>query len=82
MPIYDFACRACAHRFEEWVRKADTRPPCPACGATEVERQLSLPQVHSSTTRENSLRDAKRRELTVGKEKAHAQRQYELSHDD
>jgi putative FmdB family regulatory protein len=82
MPIYDFACRACDHRFEEWVRKADTRPPCPACGAKEVEPRLSLPQVHSSATRGNSLKDARRRELAGGKERAHAQRQYELSHND
>lgn len=82
MPIYDFRCGSCAHRFEEWVRKAETVPPCPACGATQVARELSLPQVHSSTTRRNSLKDAKRRELAVGKEKAHAQRQYELSHND
>jgi hypothetical protein len=38
--------------------------------------------VHSSSTRENSLKDARRHELAVGKEKAHAQRQYELSHND
>jgi putative FmdB family regulatory protein len=82
MPIYDFVCGSCAHRFEEWVRKAETVPPCPECGATEVTRELSLPQVHSSTTRDNSLRDAKRRELAGGKERAHAQRQYELSHND
>ena len=82
MPIYDFSCHSCAHRFEEWVRKADDAPVCPECGGMKVERLLSLPQVHSSTTRENSLKDAKRREMAVGKEQAHAQRQYELSHED
>jgi len=82
MPIYEFSCRSCAHRFEEWVRKAGDAAPCPGCGGTDVERLLSLPRVHSSSTHENALKDATRHELAVGKEKAHAQRQYELSHDD
>jgi putative FmdB family regulatory protein len=45
MPIYEFACRACGHRFEELVGShvgveiADVR--CSECGSEEVERLLS-----------------------------------------
>ena len=39
MPLYDFRCRACAEEFEELVSPSTT-PPCPACGATDVERLL------------------------------------------
>lgn len=45
MPIYEFVCESCGHRFEELVgthvgvRGADVR--CPECGAAEVERQIS-----------------------------------------
>jgi putative FmdB family regulatory protein len=45
VPIYEFVCESCAHRFEELVgatgglRAEDV--VCPECGATEVERQLS-----------------------------------------
>lgn len=42
MPIYDFACRACGEAFEE-LTKLEEVPPCPACGAVEVDRLLSAP---------------------------------------
>ena len=40
MPIYDFACGACGHEFEELV-PADGLPPCPECGHPEPRRLLS-----------------------------------------
>ena len=45
MPIYEFACSSCGHRFEELVGShvgvdvASVR--CPECGSAEVERLLS-----------------------------------------
>jgi putative FmdB family regulatory protein len=45
VPIYEFVCESCGHRFEELVgstagrRVADVA--CPACDSTEVERQIS-----------------------------------------
>ncbi len=45
MPIYEFACQSCGHRFEELVgshvgvEAADLR--CPECGSAEIERLLS-----------------------------------------
>ncbi len=45
VPIYEFTCRSCGHRFEELVGSqvgldaADVS--CPECGAAEVERLLS-----------------------------------------
>jgi putative FmdB family regulatory protein len=40
MPLYDFRCRACDEAFEEFAPPGETAP-CPACGATDVERVLS-----------------------------------------
>lgn len=44
MPIYEYACR-CGKTFEELVirrsDKAEVR--CPACGGSQVERQMSRP---------------------------------------
>jgi putative FmdB family regulatory protein len=40
MPLYEFECRACAHRFETLVRGSDV-PTCPGCGADDLERALS-----------------------------------------
>ncbi len=45
MPIYEFACQSCGHRFEELVgshvgvEAADV--VCPECGSAEVERLIS-----------------------------------------
>ncbi|MBK7078199.1 MAG: zinc ribbon domain-containing protein [Myxococcales bacterium] len=42
MPIYEYACAACAHQFEATQKITD--PPlttCAACGAPRAERQIS-----------------------------------------
>ena len=45
VPIYEFVCESCGHRFEELVgshvgRRADD-VRCPECDAADVERQIS-----------------------------------------
>ena len=45
MPLYEYACKKCGHRFERIVKFSD--PPekvCPKCGG-EVEQLLSAPAV-------------------------------------
>jgi putative FmdB family regulatory protein len=45
VPIYEFVCESCGHRFEELVgshvglQAADVT--CPECGSGSVERQVS-----------------------------------------
>ena len=51
VPIYEYRCRACRHDFEALVRTGDT-PACPACAATDLERQISLFAVDSEGTRQ------------------------------
>lgn len=45
VPIYEFVCESCAHRFEELVGSHVGRETadvaCPECSSAEVERQLS-----------------------------------------
>ena len=41
MPIYEYACRDCGHKFEALVR-SDTVPECSACHSTELEKLLSV----------------------------------------
>lgn len=41
MPMFDFVCTACGHKFEELV-SGDDAPACPQCGAG-TERQMSVP---------------------------------------
>ncbi len=42
MPIYEYACAACGHQFEEWQKMSD-KPIriCPKCKARKVEKQIS-----------------------------------------
>jgi putative FmdB family regulatory protein len=42
MPLYEFKCQSCGHRFETF-QFSTTRalPACPACNATTVEKQFS-----------------------------------------
>ncbi|HEX7815255.1 zinc ribbon domain-containing protein [Dyella sp.] len=45
MPIYEFECCACGHRFDRLQKIADPDPEiCPSCGAPRVQRRLSAPQ--------------------------------------
>ena len=42
MPIYGYKCQICGHEFELMQKMSDPAPSeCPACGKTEVRKQLS-----------------------------------------
>jgi putative FmdB family regulatory protein len=49
MPIYEFQCNACGHRFDRLQKMSDPDPAaCPECGQPQVQRQLSAPQFRLS----------------------------------
>ena len=51
MPLYEYECSSCGHRFELIQRFAD--PPaeaCVACGQGPVHKLLSAPAVHFKGT--------------------------------
>ena len=42
MPIYEYACAACGHEFEEWQKMSDAPVrSCPKCKKKKVERLIS-----------------------------------------
>ena len=43
MPIYEYQCRECGHRFERLrsMKDADSDVECPKCHSPKAERQLS-----------------------------------------
>ena len=45
MPLYDFECLNCNHRFEESIAVGDSFPPCPECNSERVEKVLTPPPV-------------------------------------
>ena len=46
MPLFDYACRDCGHRFEALVQ-GRAKPACPECESKKLEKQLSAFAVSS-----------------------------------
>ena len=46
MPLYEYKCTACAHRFERIVKFSDAPlTTCPQCGLNAIEQLISAPAV-------------------------------------
>ena len=46
MPLYEYQCNSCGHRFEKIVKFSDDPlKVCPECGKEAVEQLLSAPAV-------------------------------------
>ena len=45
MPLFDFECKACHHRYEAMARSGEPLPPCPECASAEVEKMLSFSSI-------------------------------------
>jgi putative FmdB family regulatory protein len=46
MPLYEYQCSACAHRFERIVKFSDAPlKTCPQCGKDAIEQMISAPAV-------------------------------------
>jgi putative FmdB family regulatory protein len=41
MPIYEYRCQSCGHRFEKLVKMSAPTPECPECGADEAKKLVS-----------------------------------------
>lgn len=81
MPIYEYRCEKCGQEFETLVL-GKTKPECPSCHGQDLERVLSLPTVHSTSTQAQSMRAAKKRDKAQATERVIEQQKYEQSHND
>lgn len=80
MPIYDYQCRSCGHRFEQLVKLGET-PSCPACGAAAPDRQSSFSAAVSTVkTRQRALAGARARAGAEKKDKDMAHAEYLRKH--
>ncbi len=41
MPIYEYACEACGHRFEKLMKIGAEAPPCVSCGEDASKKLVS-----------------------------------------
>jgi putative FmdB family regulatory protein len=70
MPIYEYECRKCGHRFEYLVLSTTPAAKCPACNKKDLKQLISMYAVSSETTRQASLSVAKKKAAKAHKEKA------------
>ncbi len=54
VPLYEYECRSCFHRFEELVFGDAEPDSCPSCNAAEVEKQLSSFAIGRAAPRESA----------------------------
>jgi putative FmdB family regulatory protein len=51
MPIYDYRCAGCGHRFEVIHAVHGPGPDgCPSCGAPEIRKEIAAPAIHFKGT--------------------------------
>jgi putative FmdB family regulatory protein len=79
MPIYEYECRGCGHRFE-FLLLPSTVPACPSCNGKDLEREISLFAVSSDGSRKVALSDGRKRAAGVQREKAAADAEYIKNH--
>jgi len=71
MPVYEYECRQCGHRFEYLVLHSSPLAECPDCRQKDLEQLVSLCAVSSETTRQANLGAAHRKAAAVRMEKSH-----------
>jgi putative FmdB family regulatory protein len=81
VPLYDYECLDCGQRFEALVRNSIT-PSCPGCQGRNLEQQISLFAVDSEGIRQSNIKAARRQGAKVQRDKAIADRETALHHED
>jgi putative FmdB family regulatory protein len=79
MPLYEFDCSSCGHRFEVLVR-GTAAPSCPACGSETLERILSSFAVSSADTRRASLSDGRKHQAKERRDQLIAEKEAREHH--
>ena len=60
MPLYEYKCQACGHRFEVLMLRESQTVECPQCAGQSVERLISMFAVNSDARRESSVSAARK----------------------
>jgi putative FmdB family regulatory protein len=83
MPIHEYACKACGHRFEFLLLPSmKVAPECPECHSQELERLLSGFAVNSPEMSRARVRSARKQfqQSKDYKDKQVAQEEYVKEH--
>jgi putative FmdB family regulatory protein len=82
MPIYEYECRRCGHRFEYLVLHSSPVAECPSCRQTDLEQLISPCAVSSENSRQANLSAAHKKAAAGQKEKQHAEHKHLHDHYD
>jgi putative FmdB family regulatory protein len=69
MPIYEYECRQCGHRFEYLVLASSPAAECPSCQKQDLKQLISLSAMSSEGTREASFNSAHNKAAALRKDK-------------
>jgi len=82
MPIYEYECLQCGHRFEHLALSRSPAAECPSCRSADLRQLISLCSMSSESTREANLGAAHRKAAGVRGEKQHEQHKHLHEHFD
>jgi putative FmdB family regulatory protein len=71
MPIYEYLCRQCGHRFEYLLLSSSSPAECPSCHKQDLTQLVSLCAMTSENTREANYNAAHRKASRARKDKQH-----------
>jgi len=60
MPIYEYLCHECQHRFE-YLLRSSSAANCPSCGSLNLKQLISTCAVRSESTQQANLSAAHRK---------------------
>ena len=69
MPIYEYECRQCGHRFEYLVLASSPAAECPSCHKQDLTQLISLSGMSSEGTRQANFSSAHSKAAESRKEK-------------
>ena len=82
MPIYEYACRDCGHRFEYLVLPTSPAAACPACSKKDLEQQISLSAMSSESSRDANYSSANKKASAARKDQQETDHQHLHEHFD
>ncbi len=83
MPIFEYECRKCGHRFEFFVLPSSPIAKCPLCHKTDLEQLISLSAVTSPSQSKDRLKAARKKNRAIHKQKEHEEfKQEQRKHSD
>jgi putative FmdB family regulatory protein len=69
MPIYEYECLQCGHRFEYLVLSTSPAAECPSCQKKDLKQLISLSAMSSDATRDANFNSARNKAAGGRKEK-------------